>query len=98
MVYRETIGAGEKPTSEILSQILGCLQLPYDASVKNRLVENLGVSAGTSRNSNLYSLVDGFGEYDPCAFSILEVSMELKLVLFSLSEEPGSSNGAVIIM
>lgn len=76
MVYRETIGAGEKPTSEILSQILGCLQLPYDTSVKNKLIENLGVSAETSRNSNLCSLIDGFGEYDPRAFSIIEVSME----------------------
>ncbi|TKY67647.1 Pentatricopeptide repeat-containing protein MRL1 [Spatholobus suberectus] len=72
MVYRGTIEAGEKPTSEILSQILGCLQLPYDTSVKNRLVENLGVSAETSRSSNLCSLMDGFGEYDPRAFSILE--------------------------
>lgn len=76
MVYRETIGAGEKPTSEILSQILGCLQLPYDTSVKNKLIENLGVSAETSRSSNLCSLIDGFGEYDPRAFSIIEVSME----------------------
>ncbi|RDX65611.1 Pentatricopeptide repeat-containing protein MRL1, chloroplastic, partial [Mucuna pruriens] len=74
MVYRETIEAGENPTSEILSQILGCLQLPYDTSVKNRLVENLGVSAETSRSSNLCSLMDGFGEYDPRAFSILEES------------------------
>ncbi|XP_027355994.1 pentatricopeptide repeat-containing protein MRL1, chloroplastic isoform X2 [Abrus precatorius] len=72
MVYRETIEAGEKPTSEILSQILGCLKLPYDTSVKNSLVENLGVCAETSRSSNLCSLVDGFGEYDPRAFSILE--------------------------
>ncbi|KAG4966980.1 hypothetical protein JHK87_032631 [Glycine soja] len=74
MVYRETIEAGGKPTSEILPQILGCLQLPYDTSVKNRLVENLGVRAETSRSSNLCSLMDGFGEYDPRAFSILEES------------------------
>ncbi|KAK7264209.1 hypothetical protein RJT34_31814 [Clitoria ternatea] len=72
MVYRETIEAGEKPTSEILSHILGCLQLPYDTSVKNRLVENLRLNAETSRSSNLCSLVDGFCEYDPRAFSILE--------------------------
>ncbi|XP_015951896.1 pentatricopeptide repeat-containing protein MRL1, chloroplastic isoform X1 [Arachis duranensis] len=71
-VYRETLGAGEKPTSEILSRLLGCLQLPYDASVKNRLVDNLGVSTESSRNSNLRALVDGFGEYDVRAFSILE--------------------------
>lgn len=76
MVYREAIGAGEKPTSEILSQILGCLKLPYDTYVKNSLIENLGVSSETSRSTNLCSLIDGFGEYDPRAFSILEVSMD----------------------
>jgi len=84
MVFRETIEAGQKPTSEILSQILGCLQLPYDTSLKNRIVEDLGVSAGTTRGSNLCSLMEGFGEYDPRAFSILEVSMELKLVVFNI--------------
>ncbi|GAU49999.1 hypothetical protein TSUD_91170 [Trifolium subterraneum] len=72
MVYRETIGAGEKPTSEILSQILGCLKFPYDTYVKNKLVENLGVSVESSRMGNLCSLIDGFGEYDPRVFSILE--------------------------
>ncbi|CAJ2679490.1 unnamed protein product [Trifolium pratense] len=72
MVYRETIGAGEKPTSEILSQILGCMKFPYDTYVKNRLVENLGVSVENSRMENLCSLIDGFGEYDPRVFSILE--------------------------
>lgn len=72
MVYRETIGAGEKPTSQILSQVLGCLKFPYDTYVRNRLVENLGVTAESSKTSNLCSLIDGFGEYDPRAFSILE--------------------------
>ncbi|XP_019413425.1 PREDICTED: pentatricopeptide repeat-containing protein MRL1, chloroplastic isoform X1 [Lupinus angustifolius] len=72
LVYRETIGAGEKPTSEILSQMLGCLQFPCEESIKNRLVENLGVSAETSENSNLCSLMDGFGVYDSRALSILE--------------------------
>ncbi|XP_058730147.1 pentatricopeptide repeat-containing protein MRL1, chloroplastic-like [Vicia villosa] len=72
MVYRETIGAGEKPTSEVLSQILGCLKFPYDTYMRSRLVENLGVSAESSQNSNLCSLIDGFGEYDPRVFSILE--------------------------
>ncbi|KAF7810816.1 pentatricopeptide repeat-containing protein MRL1, chloroplastic [Senna tora] len=80
MVYRETIGDGTKPTSEVLSQILGCLQLPYDESLKNRLIENLGVSAETSRSSNLCSLVDGFGEYDPRAFSLLEEAASLGIV------------------
>ncbi|CAJ1933699.1 unnamed protein product [Sphenostylis stenocarpa] len=80
MVYRETIEAGQKPTIEILSHILGCLQLPYDASLKNRLAENLGVSAEPSRSSNLCSLMDGFGEYDPRAFSILEESASYGVV------------------
>ncbi|KAK7341393.1 hypothetical protein VNO80_24322 [Phaseolus coccineus] len=80
MVFRETIEAGQKPTSEILSQILGCLQLPYDTSLKNKLVENLGISAETSRGSNLFSLMEGFGEYDPRAFSILEESASYGLV------------------
>lgn len=59
------------PTIEVLSQVLGCLQLPSDASLKKRIVENLGVISDTS---NLCSLIDGFGEYDPRAFSLLEVS------------------------
>jgi len=79
MVYRGTIAAGEKPTIELVSQVLGCLQIPCDATLKNRLVENLGVTAVSSRYSNLCSLVDGFGEYDPRAFSLLEVSWQLKL-------------------
>lgn len=72
--YREMIGDGAMPTSEVVSKILGCLRLPYDASLKDRLIETLGVNAETPRSSNLCSLVDGFGEYDPRAFSILEVS------------------------
>lgn len=74
MVYRKTIVAGITPTVEVISQVLGCLRLPYDASFKNRLIENLGVTADPSRFSNLCSLIDGFGEYDPRAFSLLEVS------------------------
>lgn len=84
MVYRKTIVAGIMPTIEVISQVLGCLQLPYDASFKNRLIENLGVTADTSRASNLCSLIDGFGEYDPRAFSLLEVSWKLNFsVLFN---------------
>lgn len=75
MVYREMIASGVTPTIDILSQVLGCLQLPYDTSFKNRLIENLGVRADTSKPSNLSSLIDGFGEYDPRAFTLLEVSM-----------------------
>lgn len=75
MVYRDTIAAGVTPTIDVLSQVLGCLQLPHDPSLKNRLIENLAVRVDTSRPSNLSSLIDGFGEYDPRAFSLLEVSM-----------------------
>ncbi|KAE9448215.1 hypothetical protein C3L33_19882, partial [Rhododendron williamsianum] len=71
-VYRQTILAGIVPTMEIFSQVLGCLQLPHDASLRNSLVENLGVSTDSPKRSTLYSLVDGFGEYDPRAFSLFE--------------------------
>lgn len=74
MVYRDAMVAGVMPTMEVLSQVLGCLHLPYDASLQDKLIENLGVSVDVSRCSNLYSLIDGFGEYDPRAFSIVEVS------------------------
>ncbi|XP_028767985.1 pentatricopeptide repeat-containing protein MRL1, chloroplastic [Neltuma alba] len=82
MVYREMIRDGTMTTSEILSQIFGCLKLPYDASLKNNLIENLGVSAETSKCSNLCSLIDGFGEYDPRAFSLLEEAASLGIVPF----------------
>ncbi|KAF3434611.1 hypothetical protein FNV43_RR21696 [Rhamnella rubrinervis] len=80
MVYRETIRAGVLPTSEVLSQVLGCLQLPYDASLKKRIIENMGVSADILRPSKLCSLIDGFCEYDPCAFSLLEEAASLGIV------------------
>ena len=76
MVYRETIVAGVIPTMDVLSQVLGCLRFPHDRSLKERLIENLGVSVDTSKPSNLCSLIDGFGEYDPRAFSLLEVCIE----------------------
>jgi hypothetical protein len=44
--------------------------------VKTRLVESLGVSVESSGKANLCSLIEGFGEYDPRVFSILEVSMD----------------------
>ncbi|KAI9127569.1 hypothetical protein K1719_000562 [Acacia pycnantha] len=82
MVYREMIRDGTVPTSEILSRMFGCLQLPYDTSLKNNLIESLGVSAETSKDSNLCSLIDGFGEYDPRAFSLLEEAASLGIVPF----------------
>lgn len=77
MIYREIITAGIVPSVEVFSQVLGCLQLPRDTHVRNRLVENLVVSSNSSRRSNLCSLLDGFGEYDPRSFSLLEVSEQL---------------------
>ncbi|XP_022727395.1 LOW QUALITY PROTEIN: pentatricopeptide repeat-containing protein MRL1, chloroplastic-like [Durio zibethinus] len=79
-VYRETIVAGTVPTVEIVSKILGCLQLPRDDSLKSRLVETLEVSADSSRRSSLSSLIDGFGEYDPGAFSLLEEAASFGIV------------------
>ncbi|KAJ6928233.1 hypothetical protein NC651_012057 [Populus alba x Populus x berolinensis] len=89
MVYRGTIAAGEKPTIELVSQVLGCLQIPCDATLKNRHVENLCVTAVSPRYSNLCSLVDGFGEYDPRAFSLLEEAASLGIVpCVSFKESP----------
>ncbi|KAI3803999.1 hypothetical protein L1987_32166 [Smallanthus sonchifolius] len=89
MVYRETVKAGVVPGIEELSQVLGCLRLPLDLSLKTRLIENLGVISETSKGSNLCSLIDGFGEYDPRAFSLLEEAASLGIVpSVSLKESP----------
>ncbi|KAI3446198.1 hypothetical protein Pfo_002863 [Paulownia fortunei] len=89
MVYRETILAGVSPTMDELSLVLGCLQLPHDVSVRNRLIENVGVNTYTSKGANLYSLIDGFGEYDPRAFSLVEEAASLGVIPFvSLKESP----------
>ncbi|KAK3028636.1 hypothetical protein RJ639_037816 [Escallonia herrerae] len=88
-VYRETIIAGVLPTTEELSLVLGCLRLPHDESLRNTLIENLGVSTDTSKGSNLCSLIDGFGEYDPRALSVLEEASSLGIVpSVSLKESP----------
>ncbi|KAJ4965436.1 hypothetical protein NE237_017285 [Protea cynaroides] len=79
-VYRETIVAGVVPTMEVFSQVLGCLQLPHDTSLRDRLVENLGVGIDSSRSSNIYSLIDGFGEYDTRSFSLFEEAASLGVV------------------
>ncbi|XP_075094203.1 pentatricopeptide repeat-containing protein MRL1, chloroplastic isoform X2 [Nicotiana tabacum] len=89
MIYRETIAAGVVPTMDELSLVLGCLQLPRDASLKERLIENLGLTVETSKGSNLCSLIDGFGEYDPRAFSLLEEAASLGTIpLTSLKGNP----------
>ncbi|KAH9605487.1 hypothetical protein KSS87_011863 [Heliosperma pusillum] len=89
MIYRDIIGAGLIPSEEILSQILGCLQLPQDVSLKKRLAENLELSSETSRNANLLSLIDGFAEYDLRAFSLFEEAASLGIVpCVSFKESP----------
>ncbi|XP_031094840.1 pentatricopeptide repeat-containing protein MRL1, chloroplastic [Ipomoea triloba] len=88
MIYRETI-AGVAPTMEELSLVLGCLQLPRNASLKEQLVENLVFTVDASKGSNLCSLVDGFGEYDPRAFQLLEEAASLGVIpLPSLKSSP----------
>ncbi|XAR72741.1 hypothetical protein NMG60_11019482 [Bertholletia excelsa] len=89
MIYRETIIAGVLPNMELFSQVMGCLRLPHDASLRNRLIENLEVSTDSHRKSNLCSLVDGFGEYDPRAFSLFEEAASLGIVpSVSFKESP----------
>ncbi|XP_010255161.1 PREDICTED: pentatricopeptide repeat-containing protein MRL1, chloroplastic isoform X2 [Nelumbo nucifera] len=89
MVYRETIVAGVVPTMEVFSQVLGCLQLPRDTSLRERLVENLGVNTSSSKHSSIYSLIDGFGEYDSRSFSLLEEAASLGVVpCVSFKESP----------
>ncbi|KAK9108735.1 hypothetical protein Sjap_016795 [Stephania japonica] len=80
-IYREMILAGVVPNMEVLSLVLGCLQFPHDSSLRARFIANLGVMADASRCSNICSLLDGFGEYDPRSFSLLEEAASLGIVL-----------------
>ncbi|KAK9677767.1 hypothetical protein RND81_11G165200 [Saponaria officinalis] len=79
-IYRDIIGAGLVPSEEMLSHTLGCLQLPQDVSLKQRLMESLEISGETSRNANFLPLVDGFAEYDLRAFSLFEEAALLGIV------------------
>ncbi|CAA3010603.1 pentatricopeptide repeat-containing MRL1, chloroplastic [Olea europaea subsp. europaea] len=89
MVYRETILSGVTPAMDELSQVLGCLRLPHDEFLRNRLVENFEFSTDKSKGSNLYSLIDGFGEYDPRAISLLEEAASLGVIpLVSFKDSP----------
>ncbi|KAF5198471.1 Pentatricopeptide repeat-containing protein mrl1 protein [Thalictrum thalictroides] len=81
-VYRETIVSGVIPTMELLSLVLGCLQFPHDTSLRVKLIENLGVNTDPSKFTNLKSLIEGFGEYDPRSFSLLEEAASLGIVAF----------------
>ncbi|KAL8151364.1 hypothetical protein V2J09_021172 [Rumex salicifolius] len=80
MIYREATAAGMIPSMEVLSQVLGCLQLPANLSLRERLVELLGADIEASRSANFFSLIDGFGEYDLRAFSLLEEAASLGIV------------------
>ncbi|GAB2225075.1 hypothetical protein Droror1_Dr00005860 [Drosera rotundifolia] len=79
-MYRDTIAAGVIPSLELLSQVLRCLKLPQDASLKQRLIEATGVDIVASTRTNMHSLIDGFGEYDPRAFLLLEESVSHGLI------------------
>ncbi|PIA55521.1 hypothetical protein AQUCO_00700073v1 [Aquilegia coerulea] len=88
-VYRESIVSGVIPTIELLSLVLGCLQFPHDTSLRVKLIENLGVNTDPSRFTNLKSLIEGFGEYDPRSFSLLEEAASRSIVAFvSFKQSP----------
>uniref|UniRef100_A0A7C8YFJ3 Uncharacterized protein n=1 Tax=Opuntia streptacantha TaxID=393608 RepID=A0A7C8YFJ3_OPUST len=89
MVYRDVIGSGLTPSVEMLAQVLRCLQLPQDVLLKKRLTETLGINTVKSRDANLLPLIDGFGEYDPRAFSLFEEAASLGIVpCVSFKENP----------
>ncbi|XP_010447032.1 PREDICTED: pentatricopeptide repeat-containing protein MRL1, chloroplastic isoform X2 [Camelina sativa] len=99
MVYRETISGGTVPTTEVVSQVLGCLKLPHDAALRDRLISTLGINI-SQKQHNIFPLVDGFGEYDPRAFSLLEEATSLGVlpsvsfnkipILFDTTELPNN--------
>jgi len=74
-VYRDAVSTGLVPSSDVLSQVLGCLRLPHYNSLKSSFTENMQISCDIPHNPNINSLFEGFGEYDIRAFSILEVMM-----------------------
>ncbi|CAN6324231.1 unnamed protein product [Urochloa humidicola] len=78
--YREAVSTGIIPSSDVSSQVLGCLRLPHDNSLKSSFIENMGISCDIPHNPNMNSLFEGFGEYDIRAFSILEESASLGAV------------------
>lgn len=79
-VYREAISTGLLPSSDVLSQVLGCFRFPHDSSLKNTFIENMGINCDIPHHPNINSLLEGFGEYDIRAFSILEEAASLGAV------------------
>ncbi|KAJ1256307.1 hypothetical protein BS78_K049600 [Paspalum vaginatum] len=79
-VYREAVSSGLLPSSDVLSQVLGCLRLPYNSSLNSIFIENMGIHCDILPHPNINSLFEGFGEYDVRAFSILEEAASLGVV------------------
>jgi len=79
-VYRDAVSTGLVPSSDVLSQVLGCLRLPHYNSLKSSFTENMQISCDIPHNPNINSLFEGFGEYDIRAFSILEEAASLGAV------------------
>ncbi|KAI4318332.1 hypothetical protein MLD38_032055 [Melastoma candidum] len=88
-MYRDIIAADVTPSIELVSKVLGCLQIPFDVPSKERITENLAISADAPKHANLFALVEGFGEYDPRAFSLLEEAASMGVVpCVSLKKSP----------
>ncbi|WVZ58406.1 hypothetical protein U9M48_008682 [Paspalum notatum var. saurae] len=79
-VYREAVSSGLLPSSDVLSQVLGCLRLPCNSSLNSIFIENMGMHCDILQHPNINSLFEGFGEYDIRAFSILEEAASLGVV------------------
>lgn len=91
LVYRQTISAGVTPTIGTLSQVLGCLRMPTNVTKENGFNESLGLNHGSPKRPKLYSLLEGFGIYDPRAFSLYEEAASLGVVpCFSYKNTPVS--------
>jgi pentatricopeptide repeat protein len=80
LVYRQTISAGLTPTVGSLSQVLGCLRMPTNATKENGFNESLGFNPSSPKQPKLYSLLEGFRIYDPRAFSLYEEAASLGVV------------------
>lgn len=91
LVYRQTISAGVTPTMGALSQVLGCLRMPTNANNENGFNESLQFNTGLPKRPKLYSLLEGFGIYDPRAFSLFEEAASFGVVpCFSYKDTPVS--------
>eukprot|EP00252_Welwitschia_mirabilis_P018878 TRINITY_DN4236_c0_g1_i2.p1 TRINITY_DN4236_c0_g1~~TRINITY_DN4236_c0_g1_i2.p1 ORF type:complete len:513 (+),score=117.98 TRINITY_DN4236_c0_g1_i2:201-1739(+) len=74
LTYRQLISARVKPTKETLSQLLGCLRMPVS------VIEEGGNNKRYHKQSKYPPLTEGFGVYDPRAFSLYEEAASLGIV------------------